>query len=96
MEKNLTKPLSLSWGKRDCSSFLLRTIKKTVYNYIRTEVLEGEPLHPIQHVYRSTESVLYILTENIQDALANKETAVYDFLDKAADFYNTSQWAIQH
>lgn len=56
-------------------------------------------IHSCQNAYRagkSTEIALYDLTENIRDALNNKETAVCAVLEIYRAFDNTSHLGIHH
>ena len=85
------RPISLT-------SFMLKSMEKTIDNYIRYEVLEENPLHPCQHAYRagrSTDTALYQLANLLKDTAENQETALCVFTDIEGCFDNTSHLAIE-
>lgn len=61
------------------TSFMLKTMEKTIDNYLRTTVMKAIPLHNDQYAYtagHSTETALYGLTSKIEKSLEQKEIAL--------------------
>lgn len=69
-------------------------VEEAVDNSIKADILQRVPLHASQ-MSTSTETALVGLTDQIQDALANKETVVCTFLDTGGAVDNTTHEAIQ-
>ena len=71
------RPISLT-------SFLLKTMERLVYRYLRDEALAQVPLHPNQHAYqagKSWETALHQLMVRVEKAIDQQETALGVFLD---------------
>lgn len=73
-------------------------MEKVIDDYIRTNGLLRNPLHPCQHAYsagRSTEIALYQLTHVVRDTIEAKESALCALLNIERAFDNMSHTEIQ-
>jgi hypothetical protein len=71
------RPISLT-------SFLLKTLERLVYRFLRDEILASQLLHPNQHAYqvgKSVETALHQLVVRIEKALDQQQVALGAFLD---------------